>query len=312
MPRVIDCPTEESCELGELVERLETGPFDPRDEDGFCAWGHELKKLANNRRFLADLMIAELKQRCLGQVRDNHYTAQVVLLHASAQRFVIRANFWPALNDSMVRHSGTDPFFYHKPHDHNFSFLTVGYLGPGYWSDYYEYDYEKVVGIPGEKVDLRFIERSKLDPGKVMLYRAHRDVHDQLPADEMSVSINILETAHAAIFRDQYGFNVRDGTIERIMTRTSLEPMLALAAHYGGEEGTDLLAEFARSHPSDRVRWCALHARAGAAATLDARIALFEDAADSGSLLVAGMAQREVGRLEAGRGWIEGAYQPAA
>ena len=53
-----------------------------------------------------------------------------------------------------------------------------------------------VVGFPGEEVNLRFIEKSRLDQGKVMLYRAHQDVHLQLPADAMSVSLNILETSH--------------------------------------------------------------------------------------------------------------------
>src|SRR3546814_8782480 len=94
----------------------------------------------------------------------------------------------------MVRDSGTDPFFYGKAHDHNFSFLTVGYMGPGYWSEYYEYDYANVAGYVGEKVNLRYIEKSKLDEGKVMLYRIHRDVHLQLPADEMSVSLNIMRS----------------------------------------------------------------------------------------------------------------------
>ncbi|MBX3561607.1 MAG: transposase [Sphingomonas sp.] len=307
MPRLIDAPAQESCELGDLIERLETSDFDARDEDGFAAWGNELKKLANNRTFLADMMIAELKRRCAGQVRDNQYSAQVVLLHTSSQRFIMRANFWPALKDSVVRHSGTDPFFYGVPHDHNFSFLTVGYLGPGYWSDYYEYEYDKVVGVPGEKVDLRFVERAKLDPGKVMLYRAHRDVHLQLPADEMSVSLNIVETSHAATFRDQYRFDVEHARIDGIMTRTSLEPLLALASHYGGDEGVDLLDEFAARHPSDRIRWRALHARAGTAPSLAARIAVLEEGTNGSSLLVAGMARREIERLEAGRAWIEGA-----
>ncbi len=307
MPRVIDAPTQESCELGDLIERLETGDFDARDQDGFAAWGPELKKLANNRTFLAEMMIAELKRRCAGQMRDNQYSAQVVMLHASSQRFIMRANFWPALKDSVVRHSGTDPFFYNVPHDHNFSFLTVGYLGPGYWSEYYEYDYDQVVGVPGEKVDLRFVEKSKLDPGKVMLYRAHRDVHNQLPADEMSVSLNIVETSHAATFRDQYRFDCENARIDGIMTRTSLEPMLALAAHYGGGEGADLLSEFAANHPSDRIRWRALHARAGATATLAERIGVLEEGTRGSSLLVGGMARREIERLEAGRAWIDGA-----
>jgi hypothetical protein len=305
VPRLIDASTEEKIELAELVELLEAGGFDGEDEDGFAAFGPALKKLANNRTFLADLMVAELKQRCEGQVRDNQYSAQVIMLHSASKGFIVRANFWPALKDSVIRHSGTDPFFYGVPHDHNFSFLTVGYFGPGYWSDYYEYDYGEVVGFPGEDVNLRFVEKSRLDLGKVMLYRAHRDVHLQLPADEMSVSINIVETSHSSVFRDQYRFDIENRKVDGILTRTSLEPMLSLAAHYGGEEGMDLLAEFAASHPSDRIRWCALRARAAAAPSVDERIALYEAAIGGGSLLVGAMARREVERLQAGRRWIE-------
>jgi len=307
MPRVIDCSSEDRIELAELVEMLESGGFDGQDEDNFASWGVKLKKLANDRSFLADLMIEELKQRCDSQVRGNQYSAQVVMLHSSSSKFIIRANFWPALNDSVVRHSGTDPFFYGVPHDHNFSFLTVGYLGPGYWSDYYEYDYDKVVGFPGEKVDLKFVEKARLEEGRVMLYRAHKDIHLQLPADSMSVSLNIVETSHSSAFRDQYRFDLATGTIDGIMTRMSLEPMLALAAHFGGAEGTDLLADFARSHPSDRIRWCALRARASALPDLDQRIAVYAEGTRVDSLLVSAMARREAEKIDAGRGWIEGA-----
>ena len=316
MPRLIPTDENDKLELAELVEMLETGDFDSQDEDNFASWGPALKKLANNRTFLADLVVQELKDRCEDQLKDNQYSAQVIMLHARSQKFIMRANFWPALKDSVIRHSGTDPFFYGVPHDHNFSFLTVGYLGPGYWSDYYEYEYGEVVGYPGEPVDLRFVEKSKLDQGKVMLYRAHRDIHLQLPADEMSVSINIVETSHSSAFRDQYRFDVENAKIDGIMTRMSLEPMLALSAYFGGEEGADLLAEFIDHHPSDRIRWCALRARAGAAPTLDARIAMFEQGARSGNALVSAMAKRELAKLEAGRDWIEGAplraLQPAA
>jgi hypothetical protein len=307
MPRLIPAETDERLELAELVEMLETGDFDSQDEDNFASWGVQLKKLANDRDFLADMMIAELKQRCDGQVRDNQYGASVVMLHGRSSKFFIRANFWPALKDSVIRHSGTDPFFYGVPHDHNFSFLTVGYLGPGYWSEYYEYDYADVVGYPGEDVALRFIEKSALDRGKVMLYRAHKDIHLQLPADAMSVSLNIVETSYSPVFRDQYRFDLERSKVDGIINRISLEPMLALAAHHGGGEGEDLLASFAAAHPSDRIRWSAMRARAGALPTLDARIAAFEEGTRTGSLLVSAMARREIGRLEAGRAWIAGA-----
>lgn len=305
MPRIIDCPTEEATELPALVDLLESSAFDPRDEDEFASWGGELKKLANNRTFLADLMIDELKQRCDEQVKHNQYSAQVIMLHISSSRFFMRANLWPAEADTVVRQSGTDPFFYGVPHDHNFSFLTVGYLGPGYWSDYYEFDYDRVIGYPGEQVDLRFVEKTRLEQGKVMLYRAHRDVHLQLPADALSVSLNIVETSTTTAFRDQYRFDVDSKTVAGIMTRTSLEPMLMLAAHHGGGDGIDLLDSFAGAHPSDRVRWAALRARAGAAATLDERIAILERGTGDPNRLVAEMARSAVAKLTQCRNWIE-------
>ena len=226
------------------------------------------------------------------------------MLHAGAS-FFMRANLWPAEADTVVRQSGTDPFFYNVPHDHNFSFLTVGYLGPGYWSDYYEYNYEGVTGYPGEPVDLKFIEKSRLEQGKVMLYRAHRDVHLQLPADSLSVSLNIVESSHSTTFRDQYRFDIESKSVAGIMTRTSLEPMLMVAAHHGGGNGIDLIDDFAARHPSERVRWGALRARAGAAATLDERIEILERGAADPSRLVATMARNAVDQLRAGRTWIE-------
>ena len=63
MPRVVACEEEGRIELGELVEALNRDSFDPGDEDSFAAAAPLLKKLANNRDFLAELAIAELKDR---------------------------------------------------------------------------------------------------------------------------------------------------------------------------------------------------------------------------------------------------------
>jgi len=304
VPRLITEAPADAIGLADLVDQLESAGFDPRDEDEFAAWGPALKRLGNNRDFLTDIMLAELKQRCDTQVRGNQYGAPVIMLHRG-ERYFLRANLWPAEADTLVRQSGTDPFFYHVPHDHNFSFLTVGYFGPGYWSDYYEYDYERVTGYLGEEVELRFVERSRLEEGKVMLYRAHRDVHLQLPADALSVSLNIVETGPCAAFRDQYRFDIGTSTVAGIMTRTSLEPLLLLAAHHGGGNGIDLLEDFAARHPSDRVRWAALKALAGTAGDLDGRIAAFERGADDASPLVAQMARATIAKLEQSRQWIE-------
>ena len=304
MPLTIDCGADESSsELAELVEALQAG-FDPRDEEGMAQWGPALRRLANNRRFLGDLAIEELKQHCAGQTARNQYSAQVILLHGERD-FIIRANFWPSKTDSVYTNSGPEPFFYELPHDHNFSFLTVGYLGPGYWSDYYEYDYDRVVGCPGEEVDLRFVERSCLSPGKVMLYRKHRDVHSQMPPDSLSVSLNILASSAASEFQEQYSFDLASSRVAGLVNSSALEPLVRLAGIFGGGNGQDLVEDFAERHPSDRIRFAAWRAKAAAATDLDSRIAIYEEAAGRLTGLTAALAAREAGQVRAARSWIE-------
>jgi hypothetical protein len=304
MPRVIATADTDTIELGDLIELLETGRFDPDDEECFASFGPALKKLGNNRRFLTDIVVEELKTRCHNQTRDNQYSPQVIMLHARGSFYALRANFWPALADSVVRNSGTDPFFYGVPHDHNFSFLTVGYLGPGYWSDYYEYDHASVDGYADEPVALRFVEKSRLEQGKVMLYRAHRDVHNQLPADATSISLNILGSSPGYHFRNQYRFDLERGRIGGILNRMALEPLIALAAHYGGDAGRDLIETFADRHPSDRVRFMAVKARAACTGGVGERIAAYERAAKGSNRFVSKMASAEARKLEQCREWI--------
>ena len=178
MPRLIEPGAGGAIELDDLVEALDSTPFDARDEEEFAALGPLLARLGRNVDFLAELAIDELKGQCEAQHRGNGYGAQVFLLRPPNGRYVLRANFWPARTDPVVRASGAAAFFYDLPHDHNFPFLTYGYLGPGYWSDYFEYDVAGLAGIAGEDARLRFVERSRLEPGKLMLYRMRRDIHE--------------------------------------------------------------------------------------------------------------------------------------
>jgi hypothetical protein len=304
MARVIPCNETSSLSLGDIVQALNDEAFDPADEESFAACAPLLKGLANNREFLAELAITELKDRCTRQSLENRYSSQVIMLHRASEKYFIRANFWPSERDSVLKASGTSPFFYHVPHDHNFSFLTVGYLGPGYWSEYYEYDYDKVVGVPGEQVDLRFIEKAKLDQGKVMLYRAHKDVHNQLPADEMSISINIMEASNRLPFLSQYQFDVKRCEIAGILTKTSAEALLALAANHDGN-GRDLVESFAARHPCDRIQFAALRELAGAEESLDAGLERLRRGTASTDAYVAAMSEQEIARTHASRGWIE-------
>jgi hypothetical protein len=287
MPRLIDPGRDAAIELAELADALEASPLDVRDEDAFASWGPLLARLGRNPDFLADLAIEELKTRCSGQARTNGYGAQVFLLRPPNGRYVLRANFWPARSDSITRASGPAAFFYDLPHDHNFPFLTYGYLGPGYWSDYYEYDVAPLAGLPGEAAGLRFTERARLEPGRLMLYRMRKDIHVQLPPDSMSVSLNILGSDPAQPWLDQYRFDVERGTIAEGLTLTAAEALVAVAVHIGN--GLDLAERFARHHPCARMRVTALDALASALP--DEAPALFARAAGDPDRRVSGHAR---------------------
>jgi hypothetical protein len=305
MPRLIEAECAESIELGDLVERLETQGFDPSDEDSLAAFGPALRRLANNRRFLGDLVVEELKRHCSTQIERNHYSSQVILLHGASSKFLLRANFWPAEGDGVMVNSGRDPFFYGLPHDHNFSFLTAGYLGSGYRSDDYEYDYGDVVGAPGEPVELRFAGRSRLSPGKVLLYRRHVDVHSQHPPDDLSVSLNVLALSPASEFREQYSFDTGRSAIARVINASALETLVRLAGHIGGGSGAELVDRFASRHPSGRIRFAAWSARADSVADPEARIAEYARAAAETSGMVSILAAATAERLRRARPWLD-------
>ena len=299
MPRVIELADTGVFSLDECVDSIAARGFDPGDEDSLLGAARDLRRLGNDRRFLGDILIDELKRRDGPDVAMTTYGPQVVMLSRPAGEFFLRANIWPAPGEHVMRASGEAPFYFDVPHDHNFSFLTLGYFGPGYWSDYYEYDFEAVAGYRGETVNLRFVERSRLSEGRLMLYRAHRDVHVQHPADALSVSLNVMHMAPHQGWYDQYRFDVSDKRIAGILNTGSAEAMLRMAVGLGLEEALDLAEQFGRNHPSDRMRLAGWEALAMAAPDAAARDNLWARAEVSGNRMVVGEARRQRGLIAA-------------
>ncbi len=299
MPRVLNVAPADPVGLAECVDGLKTIGFDPRDEASLQHGAALLRRLGGDRTFLGDMLVAELEARHKEEDGANFYGPQVVMLHApDGGDFFMRANLWPSEDEYMMRASGGASFVYGFPHDHNFDFLTLGYFGPGYWSEYYEYEYEDVVGWQGEPVALRFVEKSRLEEGKIMHYRAHRDVHAQLPADALSVSINIMHSGGSLGWMDQYNFDVESSRVGRIVSPGSSEAFLRVAVGLGAPEALDLAETLGLHHPSERMRlasWRALASRADSEAGRDA---VWERAERSGSRLVAAEARNRRRVLE--------------
>ena len=275
MPLILPCDDTAAIGLGEFVEYLHDAKIDTADLASMAEAAPMLRRLANDRRFLVDIVAAEMKNYRRMQ-EGNSYGAQVFLLDTGPRRpgqnFFMRACFWPSGDDQIMKVTGEQTFTYFQPHDHNFNFLTVGYLGPGYWSNYFEYDYDRVAGCLGEKVDLRFIEKARLSEGKVMLYRANVDVHDQLPADAFSVSLNVMESTGRVERLDQYGFDLATSTINLVANRIGAEALFDVLAYHGDPADHALLAHIGLTHVSDRVRFCAWQSMSRAAATPGAAI----------------------------------------
>ncbi|QGP79043.1 transposase [Sphingobium sp. CAP-1] len=302
MPRLIVPPEDGAMiDLPALVDWCEGPDFDPSCEEGLAAAAPMLRALSRNRDFLADFAIAELKARCAGQRQGNPYSAQVILLHPPTDRYVLRAAFWPAERDHVMRMSGPSAFLYHVPHDHGFDFLTVGYLGPGYASDYYDYDPGGVAGADGEPVALRFVGRSQLSEGRMLLYRANRDIHAQLPAESLSVSLNILASAPGQGWRRQYRFDTVRGVIAQCMTVASAQLLLELAVGCRTGNAIDLAHDFAGHHPEDAMRWTAWRAIGDALPPGEARRAHVERGAGDGSPLIRHASARILRNLRNGQ-----------
>ncbi|MBT2188704.1 transposase [Sphingobium nicotianae] len=282
MPLLLAHETDQVADVADLADACRSPAFDGGSTDGLLAVAPVLRALGNNREFLPALALDALKENCRTQLATNTYSAQVILLHPPEGNFFLRANIWPSAGEPCLRTSGAASFFYDFPHDHAFDFLTIGHLGPGYWSDYYEVEPESILGLPGEPVDLRFVERSQLSPDKMLLYRANRDIHDQLPPESLSVSINVMTLTEAQCARRQYHFDVEGGRIIRDMTATSAQLLLRLCVQFDSDElggnGRDLAESFMRGHDDPRIRLAAWSAIDAATDDHEARLAHAETA----------------------------------
>lgn len=303
MPLVIDNPLEDACSLPECIEALSEISFDPDDPASTRVAADWLRRLANNRSFLGDMLIDRLAGRG-GAGIDSGYGVQAIMLSrpaaSRANAAVLRAAIWPAPTDHAFQTSGAASFVYGAAHDHNFDFLTVGYCGPGYVSDDYEYDYDAVAGFPGEEAGPRFAQRSALSPGTLMLYRRHVDVHRQLPPERLSVSLNVMRVDPAQAWFDQYGFDLEHGTVARLLNANVSEVFLRVAVASGADGALDYAEWVGAAHPSARMRLASFEARADMLDDPAATDALWRAAELSGSRMVAGVARVRRGGLEAG------------
>lgn len=257
MTIILNHETSKSIELADFIDALHERGTDAHDKESLMEASDLLKQLYNNRDFLGQYIIGQLRDNTTFE-RNTAYNSQVLVLY-SCPKFSIRVNVWPSVKDSVYKSSGHKLFSYTLPHNHNFNFLTLGYFGPGYLSEYYEVDYNKFTGYPGEKVELKFVEESYLTPGKIQLYEALSDVHKQLPPESLSISVNILEASQAVDLFEQNSFNLEKSTItDTLITSSNTEAILKIASVLKGDVSKGVLHHIIDNNPIDKYRYTAM------------------------------------------------------
>lgn len=163
----------------------------------------------------------------------NDYSSQVLVLRKT-DNYLLRVSCWPGTNSIAMKENHKSSFFYDYAHDHNFSFYTLGYSGPGYITKMAEYKYSDATGARGENIAMTNEQCLQLSEGQVWLYRAHQDIHTQIAPEHTSISINILEGGNHVFFKDQYEFDMSRKKINKIIGLSTLDPFIALAPFLEG------------------------------------------------------------------------------
>jgi hypothetical protein len=134
--------------------------------------------------------------------------------------------------------------------------MTVGYYGPGYRTEIYEYDARAVQGLVGESVDLHFLEDTTLPEGKVMLYRRCVDIHTQFAPESMSISLNLMVPSSLQKYSQQYSFDIENHRISGYVDGHSSYrvSMLDIAGEIGDQDTAEVLGRIAKVNPCPRAR----------------------------------------------------------
>ncbi len=251
-------PDVETMTLDEYLDAVK-GTVSAQDIDSVAASAPLLKRLGNNRTFVVEHLNEQLKFWPANALP--FYSVQSSILGNDGP-VSVRMNIWPTIDaDERRRKIQSNVYSYYDTHDHNFTFMTVGYFGAGYGTRLYEYDASQVIGYPGEKVDIRFLEETTLPVGKVMLYRPGRDIHTQLPPSEFSMSLNLMVVdAHRESLRDQYYFDIERGCIASYVESNSSKRIsqVEMMRFIGDDNSVDILWSLAQRHPCPRTRLAAL------------------------------------------------------
>lgn len=251
----------EAIGLNELIDQVEA-TLSVDDFGSMEACATHLAAYAKNPGIISGLVSNHIRQLLSDRTVAPTRTPQSFII-AVREKFYIRCNIWSPLSPKLKSLSFQRRLYsLEVPHDHNFSFLTVGYAGPGYRTDTFEYDRTLVGGRIGEKVGLVPTGSHVLSAGDVVLYRQGIDAHVQHQPVEMSASINIMFLSDYTRREWQYLFDLEAGTISGLSgsAMRSRQELIRLAAEMDDPEISEQLSDVARRCVCPVTRQSALKA----------------------------------------------------
>lgn len=273
MAKTIEVQSDDWTTISECFEYA-IDNIDPKCIDTISAAAPQLKKLSNNDSLISEFLCNHLREFSSIDYGGLNYSPNSFILSEAHDYLIIRANIWrPLCIETDRQQFEANLFAYHRPHNHNFHFLTIGHFGPGYTTDIFTYDRDRLEGYLHEKVEMTPVERTKLTKGKIMLYESGKDIHTQYPPESISVSLNLIVIDDDDRVRDQFIFDTETHTISAFSdsAATKRVSLLQIAANLANENIVDVMEQLAAKHPCHRTRLQAYKSLLLAAPTESAR-----------------------------------------
>lgn len=296
MVEIVETSETDAISIEEFCDEYRAQGLSSASPEGLKECAPLLRRLSNNKRLVVDHIRDALMQPIDARTRSV-YSAQAMIMYRQ-NGIYLRCAVWPGVEGDLYGVSSNRAFTYEFPHDHNFDFLTIGHLGPGYETTCYEYDYDVVDGYVGEQVDLKPLGRFRLNLDETHLYRGHRTIHVQHPPQSTSVSLNLMGTGIISAHTDQYIFDPSMQHISEVATPNGLVHLLAIyTATEHVESSLDMIDTIATNHPNGQVRAAAVRAIQGIACSPDIKESIYLRAMARGNPLVKRAAQTALDSL---------------
>lgn len=260
MAIVLKLENEDRLSLQEFIDHLQS-TFDLEEADSLIGVAPHFRALANNPDAVAGHFNAEIR-RMLDRNGESARPSSS-LVFARGRNFSLQATIWMPDTFAEPLHSLSLAAGVRGAHNHNFNVMSIGHVGPGPFVDLYSFNGADCRGDIGERVDLRFTERVRLDKTRAVICRETVDVHAHAAPESLSVSISLCIFNDATQILDRLTFDTQTSAIRGHVESADnyrRASIVRLAGEVGDQRTLDLFDALLRRSPCWRTREAALTA----------------------------------------------------